>query len=259
LDTHPVFTLAEAAQALTPSRGKLAAVERLKYAARKGRVKLVAREVYAAVPPGTDQERFEPDRYLVAATVRPDAVFSHHAALELLGAAHSDWSGCTVFTRQRRTPLGLGSVRIEFLPHPPGLRRRRQEDLGCRSIDRLGRALRVTGAERTLLDGFRQPPRAGGLRELVESAAGFGVLHLDRLHNLLTAYDEKGLWAAAGWFLERYQRTFFVPDDFLRRVEARSPRSPLYLVRSQRGGTLARRWNLIVPSEVENLREPGER
>ena len=169
--THPVFSLSEAARNLIPSHGRRAALERLKYQIERGRVKAVAREIYAAVPPGVKAASFQPDRYLAAVAVRPDGILSHHAALELLGAAHSDWKVCTVLTARRRAPLRLGSVRVDFLLHPSALRRKRLETLGTREVDRGGRGLRVTGPERTLLDGFRQSARTGGLEELVESAA----------------------------------------------------------------------------------------
>jgi predicted transcriptional regulator of viral defense system len=254
---NPVFSLSEATDALTPSRRR-AAIERLRYAASTGRVKLVTREVYAAIPPGTDPKRFQPDRFLVAAAVRRDAVFCYHAALELLGAAHSDWNRCAVFTAVRRKTLSVGGVVIEFLEPPIPFRSARRRELGVTKVDRLGKALRVTGRERTLLDGLRQPARMGGLPELLDSTAGFGVLDLDLLEALLKAYGEKSLWAAAGWFLEHYQRTFFVPDALLARLERHRPDWRTYLVRGRRGGSLAGRWNLIVPDEVSRLREPDE-
>mgnify|MGYP007122523202 CR=1 FL=1 len=99
-----------------------------------------------------------------------------------------------------------------------------------------------------MLEGFRQPRWVGGFEELLESASGFGVLDLDLLHALLTAYDQSNIWAATGWFLERYQQEFFVPDAYLAQLEKHRPDQPTYLARNERGGTLQSRWNLIVPA-----------
>jgi hypothetical protein len=136
--------------------------------------------------------------------------------------------------------------------------RRRKEAIGVRSLDRLGRTLRVTGNERTLVDGFWQPNLVGGLAELVESAAGFGVLDLDLLRQVLRAYGRKTLWAAVGWFLERYQRTFFVPPGYLRALERQRPRSPHYLGTPRGHGRFAARWNLVVPESLVGGAEPDE-
>ena len=46
---HPVFSLGEATTALSPPGGRRGTVERLKHHLEKGRLKLVAREIYAGV------------------------------------------------------------------------------------------------------------------------------------------------------------------------------------------------------------------
>jgi predicted transcriptional regulator of viral defense system len=256
--SNPVFTLGQLSSSLGGPERRKRALERVKYFVSRGRVKPLARGLYAVVPPGVDAKTHEPDLFLVAHALRPDAVFSHHAALELLGAGHSVWHACTAFTGGRRTSLVLGASEVRFVDHPAPLRRRGLESLGVRVVHYRGQALRVTGRERTLLDGFRQPRLVGGLDELVESAAGFGMLDLDLLTRLLDAYGQRALWAAIGWFLERFARTFFVTPERLTVFEAHRPRSPQYVPRSLRGGKLVRRWNLVLPAAVVRGGEPDE-
>lgn len=257
LATHPVFSLIEAQQALRPPGGSRGTVERLKHYLESGRLTRVTRGVYATVPPGVEPARHRPDLFLVAATVRPDAVFSHHSALELLGVGHSAWNRCTVWTASRRTPLRLDGGDVRFLDHPKPLRELEATRLGVRRVEWRTRLLTATGPERTLVEGFRKPSLAGGVEELVESAAGFPVLDLELLEHLLTVYDTRYLWAATGWFLETYRATFHVPQTLLTRWEQKRPAAPQYLVRDSRGGTLSRRWNLVLPSTL-TTREPDE-
>jgi hypothetical protein len=193
----------------------------------------------------------------VAAALRPNAIFCYHSALELLGAAHTEARLCTVFAERRR-PLALRSARIEFLRTPSALRRAGQERLGVREARRQGRTLTFTGPERTLVEGFRRLDRVGGLEELVTSAEGFASLDLGVLSAVLEAYDDKSTWAAVGWFLERYQRAFFVPDALLTDFEGHRPKSPQYLLRGERGGRLERRWNLVLPPSPLLAGEPDE-
>lgn len=258
LQTHRVFNLDEAVRALSPAGGRRATLERLKYAVGRGKLKKLARGVYASVPPGMDPVKYRPDRFLAAVALRPDAVFSHHSALELLGAAHSEWRLCTAYSEQRSQPFNLDGLELRFLSHPRRLVRRQAVGLGTRTVHRVDRELRLTGPERTLLDGFRRPDLVGGHTEFVESAAGFSVLDLPLLFELLDAFGQKALWAAVGWFLERYRETFFVRDDDLAIIERHIPRGPLYLARDQRGGVLVRRWNLIIPDTLVDGREPDE-
>jgi len=257
--THPVFSLDEAEGKLAPPGGRTGTVERLKHHLESGRLKVATRGVYAVVPPGVSAEGFRPDPFLVAAAARSDAVFSHHSALKLLGAAHSVRHQCTVYTGKRRRPIQLGGTTIRFLEHPRPLRKDDRSHFGTRRIERRGRLLEVTGPERTLIEGFRRPRLIGGLEELVISASGFPILDLDLLAELLRHYDAANLWAATGWFLERLQQSFHVPDLLLEVMERRRPRSPQYMERGRRGGVLAPRWNLIVPRSIIQPGEPDER
>ncbi len=257
--THPVFSLDEATSALAPRGQRAGTVERLKHHLATGRITLVTRGVYAVTPPGEQGVRFAPDPVLVAAAARVDAVFAYHSALELLGVAHSLWQQYTVFTASRRRPVEVGGATISFLDHPGPLRREGLRHLATRTVERQGRLVRVTGPERSLVESMRRPGLAGGLEEAVDSASGFAVLDLPLLEEVLTRYDLAGLWAAVGWFLERYQARFHVPEAVLKRLERHRPRAPQYLERGRRRGSLMRRWNLIVPGVVAEQGEPDER
>ena len=70
--------------------------------------------------------------------------------------------------------------------------------------------------------------------------------------------DGSSFAGATGWFLERYRTTFRPPEKLLARCERNRPASPHYLARRERGGTLARRWNLYLPAAVMEG-EPDER
>jgi hypothetical protein len=257
--THPVFSLDEATASLAPKGGRMGTVERLKYHLSVGTLKLVTRGVYASVPPGVPADRFQPDPVLVAAAVRSDGVFSHHSALELLGVAHSVWHQCTLYVDKRRKPVHLNGTTIRFLDHPGPMNSSADKKLGTMRVERHGKLLRTTGPERTLVEGFRRPALAGGPEDLVRSASGFPTLDLDLLGNLLHEYGIANLWAAVGWFLERFKQSFYVPESMLDRLEEHRPRSPHYLERGQRGGVLVARWNLILPETLASLGEPDER
>jgi predicted transcriptional regulator of viral defense system len=254
----PVFALDEAVRALAPRGGRRGTVARLKHHLATGRLKHLERGLYAVVPLGTPAAAHRPDPFLAAAAARPDAVFTHHAALELLGRAHSLWNEVTVCTSARRRPLVLEGAVVRFLAVPPAMEEGSGRQLGTRRVLRSGQILETTGPERTLVEGFRSPFLAGGLEEFLHSAVAFSTLDLGLLREILEHYGAGNLWSATGWFLERMRETLQVSEAVLTEWERRSPRSPHYLFRQRRGGTLHRRWNLIVPPELERLAERDE-
>ena len=85
LARNPILTLETLGKACSGSGSAKTAREKARYYSRTGRLRMLTRRVYAVVPPGADPATFVPDPYLVAAVLRPDAVLSHHAALDLLG------------------------------------------------------------------------------------------------------------------------------------------------------------------------------
>ena len=246
--SHPVFTLDEFyVVARGPRTSRQAAMRRLRYAVRRGRLKLVERGLYAVVPPGMEAGSFSPDRFLVAAALRPDTVLAYHSALELLGLAHSVYRDVFYVTARPRKDVRLSGGRVRALRHPKPLRAGGAEDFGVETHERAGVKLRLTGPERTLIDSFLLPRYAGGIDEVMEAARSVATLDLDRLERYLTLLDQRRAFAIMGFVLEQAAERLFVPDALLDRLAAQRPTARIYLDKRQRGGRLQPRWNLIVP------------
>ncbi len=257
---HPVFSLGTFRRAgeqhgLT----RTALAERVKYGLERGRLKLLAKRLYAVVPPGVPTDGFTPDRLLVPGALAADAVLAYHSALEVLGFAHSVYRDVYYLTTRPRKILTLSDARVRALLPPKALRARQSEAFGVESRERLGVKVRVTGPERTLVDCFAAPRYAGGLEEVMESAEAISALDLEALAAYLDLLDERRLFAILGFFLERQEQRFFVPPPFLERLERARPASKVYLDKHQRGGRLLRRWNLIVPERWATRVESGRR
>lgn len=244
---HPVFTLSKFRGVLGGRASPSTTQTRVKYHLSRGRLKLVEKGVYAVVPRGIGLKQFVPDRFLVAAALRDDAVFAYHSALELLGFAHSIYRDTFYLTARRRKDLRLAGGLVRAFLHPKPLRERGEEGYGVETRERLGVKIRVTGPERTLVDCLAAPRYAGGLEEVLQSAGGIPTLDLDRLLKYLQMLAQRRLHAIVGFFLEREAKRLFVPSEFLDRLARERPRSPIYLMRGKRGGRLQSRWNLVVP------------
>ncbi len=136
------------------------------------------------------------------------------------------------------------------LRHPAALVRAKKTDFGTVTIDRQGVMVTITGPERTLVDGFADPRWVGGLEEHIQSAAAMRDLDLDMLRGYLRLLNRRILYAAVGWFLEKFPDVAIPDGRYLQRLERHVPRQPQYLERSRAGGRLEARWNLIVPAHL---------
>jgi predicted transcriptional regulator of viral defense system len=247
---YPVFTLHQFSGTVGADVSTGVSYRHLAYYARAGRVKRLRNGLYAVVPPGVDPRTYTPDPYLVAAAAARGGPLGYHTALELLGVAQSVFRTKTVVSERRSASFTFADHQVEFVRPPAALVKSGRVELGVESIGYGGTQIRTTGRERTLVDCLTQPARAGGLEEVLQSVLGFGVLDLDALEAYLQALELRRAWAVTGYFLHTQGERLFISDDVLARWEDKGPasaRSPHYWQRGQRGGVLAKRWNLVVP------------
>ena len=238
-----------------PSLTPMAVQKRLARAVKRGAVRRLRRDLYAAVPCDVAPDSFKPDRFQVLAAAKPGAVFCGHSALELLGVAYSVWNECTAYTDQRRERFHVGDTRFVLLGHPSALTRLGLADLGVRSFDRAGVPVKGLGPERVVVEGFRSPRSFGGLMEFVASASSVQLFDWRLVMEVLRAFETKKLYGAVGWFLESNQGRLEVPTQLLDELAANVPRVPVYLDRDMGAGTKARRWNVLVPDRLARMEE----
>ncbi len=250
---HPVFTGDELARHLarTGSDGLRTQERVLGYHTRAGRLRRIRQGMYAVIPPGADGDTYPVDPYLVAAKLTPDAVLSHHTALEFHGRAYSVWQH---FTYSAERPVATFIFRDQLFRgarFPRALVRSRTEHHGVLAAERFGVPVRVTSLERTLVDVLHRPDLAGGWEEVWRSLEGVEFFNLDEVVAYALLLDNATMVARVGFFLEQHRETLMVEDEHLKALGQRCPRQPHYLDRSRRGGgKLVAEWNLVVPEEV---------
>jgi predicted transcriptional regulator of viral defense system len=113
----------------------------------------------------------------------------------------------------------------------------------------------ATTLERTLVDCVRVSSNAGGISEILRGISGLGALDPDEVLRWVDLYGEANLAGRLGFVLEASDLT--VEGRLFYELERRRPQARVYLEPGMRGGTLARRWNVIVPEHLRRApREP---
>ena len=250
---HPVFTGDELAGHLARigSDGMRTQERVLGYHTKSGRLRRIRQGMYAVIPSGADGDTYPVDPFLVAARLTPDAVLSHHTALEFHGRAYSVWQH---FIYSAERPVETFIFRDQLFrgaKFPRALVRSGTEYHGVLTAERFGVPVRVTSLERTLVDVLHRPDLAGGWEEVWRSLEGVEFFDLDKVGEYALLLDSATTVARVGFFLEQHRETLMVEDYHLQALKQRCPRQPHYLDRSRRrGGRLAAEWNLVVPEEV---------
>jgi predicted transcriptional regulator of viral defense system len=250
---HPVFTGEELNGHLS-SGGKVGKRTReslLAYHRKAGRVVRVRRGLYAVVPPGADADTWPVDPFLVAARLTPDAVLSHHTALEFYGKAHSVR---THFVYSASRPLGPFVFRSHVFRgtrFPLALIRAGKEHAGVSTAERAGLEIRIASLERTLVDIMDRPELSGGWEEIWRSLESVEFFDLDKVVEYVLLLGNSTTGAKVGFFLEQHRESLMVEDRHLEALRELRPGQPHYLDRARRrSGRLAPGWNLVVPREL---------
>jgi predicted transcriptional regulator of viral defense system len=252
--THPVFSHDEylAARELGRERSPRTADSLLARHAGVGNVIRIRRGLYATVPTGAAPDTFEPDPFLVATKLAPDAAIAYHAALQFRGKTYSVWHRFAVLTRTHLRPLryrGNDFVSV----HPPHVFDG-QPDLGGGIVAEAhaGGTVRATSLERTLVDVLDAPDLAGGWEEVWRSLEMVDYFDLAAVADYALKLRSALTIARVGFFLDQHREALFVEEKHLAGLREKAPRQPRYMDAKRDAGRLVKPWNLVVPERILN-------
>jgi predicted transcriptional regulator of viral defense system len=250
---HPVFTGKELSDHLSSlgEVGGRAQEALLAYHRKAGRVIPVRRGLYAVIPPGADPDSYLVDPFLVAAKLTPDAVLSHHTALEFHGKAYSVHTHFTYSASRPLRPLTFRGHVFRGTRFRQALLRLGKELFGVSTSERAGQKLKVTSLERTLVDVLDRPDLSGSWEEIWRSLESVEFFDLDKVVEYALLLGNATTGAKVGFFLDQHRQTLMVEDHHLNLLHDMRPRQPHYLNRSKRkSGRFVSEWNLVIPREV---------
>lgn len=254
--SHPVFTRQEIKQFLLGenSKNQQTLEQTINYHLKAGNIGQVKRGLFYYIPPGHDMKSFPVDMMLVAGKTRDDAVLAYHTAMDILGYSHSAFQTYYFLTKKAKNTRAVDFRDSTFQPvnHPSPLRKSNDEFYLVDNYDRKGLTIHVTSLERTIVDSMNRPELCGGWEEIWRSFEGIGYLKGENIIGYISKLQNSTTAARVGFFLEDRKDEFGVKEQTLQTLEEYLPESPRYLDHKEKGGTLVKRWQLIVPDYVLN-------
>lgn len=255
LDMHTVFRAEEFGEFLIKrgSRNVRTRDSLLTYYVSSGRLLRVRRGLYAVVPPGQTLETMQPDPFLLAARMTPDAVLAYHTALEFYGRAYSSFHEFTYLTNIATQPAEFRGNTFRGATYPKSLLAKDQKNFGVKAAERSGLDVRVTSLERTLVDVLDRPAISGSWEEIWRSLESVEYYDLDIVSEYVLMLGNATTVAKVGFYLEQHAEQLMVERSVLSRLRLHIPKKPHYLDRStHEPAHLVGPWNLMVPERILN-------
>jgi len=252
---HPVFRYEEFI-AWKTQKGKIKASSvntALRYFIKTGRIKLIRRKLYAAIPPNQTAESLTVDSYLIAGKATEDAVLSYHTALELMGIAYSTFGQFSYLTQQKSKPFEFNGQWYQSVSVPKALQKIPDPWVGVTLMNRQGVMLKVTNAERTFVDVLDRIELSGGWEEVCRSIANMAVLNIEEVIRYCLMLKNACLNAKVGYFLSQRQGAFAVSEKQLKPLLAAKPKIPQHASKAgHESFQLIKPWNILLPVFVVN-------
>lgn len=245
LERNEVFTLEEYMHAVDPTVSVRTRYANLSNALRRGQAYRLRRGLYASNL-GVYRDRV-PNVYVVASKAAPDAVVSHHSALELHGVAHTPLRAVYYTSSHRVDPFEARGYRFTRLGPPQPLGDNTRFSTQARSGDAL---VPVTTRERTLVDCMRDVSAAGGLEEVLRSLGGFASVSVDAVAEYLSLVGSPTVTARVGWVLELFAESWGIDSDTLEQMAHSVGRGSYRLMRDEGPQRFVGRWRLYVPEAL---------
>ena len=160
LESEPVFTRSDLVAYLEGRGVAGPSVEACRLGEQwrdEGLVVAVRPDLYAVVNRGRDPERFQPMSDLVATKMAPDAVVSHHSALDYWGISYSMWFDEVYSATNPAPSMVYGAMYYRGVRFPERLIVSGNQHFAVAEESYAGGTVRVTTMERTLVDHCGEP------------------------------------------------------------------------------------------------------
>jgi predicted transcriptional regulator of viral defense system len=248
-ETTPLYTVEELAERYK-ARSSRRSVRNVIYGlVAQGRVRAIARGVYAGTLLSSPF-----NRYALPGKLVPDAVIAFHSALEYAGVANQMFYTVYYLSRRGRKDVNFDQTTFHCVAPPKRLAQSRRGDF---QVETRPEGVMVTGRERSFLDCLMRLEYSGGLEELDRCLGMFPSFDFEAGLKYLGILRRPWLYARAGYLLDRHAKSLFFEGKWRDRYLRRIPRGVVYLGRKEAGCRWIPTWNVMVPPALVPVRTEG--
>lgn len=185
------------------------------------------------------------NRFQIASYITPTSYVSHHTAMEYYGITDQVYYDVYVssqtsfrdFTFDKYTYRYIASKTLEGIDKPS-----------------YSGGIAVTNLERTIVDSIKDIDKIAGIEEVVQDIECLHRVQEKKLLKYLELYENQFLYQKIGYLLWEYKEKIGLSDNFFESCKEQIGKSKRYLTKDQVGGRYNNTWKLVVPAELQNMK-----
>lgn len=185
------------------------------------------------------------NRFQIASHITPTSYVSHHTAMEYYGITDQVFYDVYVssetsfrdFTFDGYTYRFIASKNLEGVEKPP-----------------YSGGVAVTNVERTIVDSIKDMDKIAGMEEVVQDIKSVHRMQEKRLLKYLELCQNQFLYQKLGYLLWPNKEQMGLSDSFFESCKRQIGKSKRYLTRDQEDGYYDNIWKLVVPGDLQNMK-----
>lgn len=209
------------------------------------------RGLYIAVPPvKIDDNSFQPDRYLIASKIQEHYYLGHHTALEIHGAAYSEYDEVYIVVPPNKK---FRTFKFKNTTYKPVYNS--YPETGINKIDYKDQKIVVSSPSRTFIDCIDRPDYSGGWEECLKSLESLAGVDAKNIKEILDSQKKDILYRKTGLILSLFDDNPYyegVLSELESHLKENIGPSPMYLSESDQN-ELNEAWMLYVPQGFTDL------
>ncbi len=237
---QPVFNMKDVNKFYNNMDSARSAIKRLM---KEGMVAKIRNNMYTCISGETGAP--VATRFQIASHITSTSYVSHHSAMEYYGITDQVYYDVYVSSETSfrdfifdgytyRYVASKNSEGIEKLPYNGGVA--------------------VTNLERTIVDSVKDMDKISGIEEVVQNLESVHRMQEKRLLKYLELYQNQFLYQKMGYLLWQHKEQMELSDGFFDKCKKEIGKSKRYLTRDQKSGRYDGTWKLIVPDNLQYVK-----
>ena len=177
----------------------------------------------------------------VASHITPTAYISNHSAFEYYGMQNQVYNEIYVASETFFRPVFFEGKILKYV-----------KSYYNEGVEQIGKHIKVTDIERTVIDSIKNLSVIGGLEELIKELQMISLLDFKKMKYYLEKYDNVFLYQKTGFFTELLKEQYYTPEDFIEFCAKKISKSIRKLdnEKNTEGLIYNKKWHLYVPENI---------